>query len=542
MYSKTQLRQFKLPDGERRIEMSKTRNVGRSVDRIAGKVKSMGVGSFAAMAPFIFDIVGPLIAGQIRDGLSGDGVAKVKEWFSGDKISLENIQKALDLLPAEERVKIEAKLAELNEHISLIQHSTLSDDEKKRRIESVSRQYLKSVPGHTSSASAVPAPKDFGEVAASWSPEMHELQRRWFELLPEAEKTKYSENMAHLAPVLVMQLRPFLSEKEGQKRVSGLTDLESSIKGVSLERYKLWYRTMSPVERSAFASMANSKRLTARIVESVLELADVPAPKIPDFETFLDENKVRKSHDGFIRHLDPARRAEFRGFRDRLHPGMLKDKLSGIRWTPDVARDVYTELEFIARGTGGTVFDSTSATEVLDMVRGRLLDEPITDSPKPELDAEKALTIFRLIKSFIPKPKPTAGEKATELLKTGKDVLGKVDTFIKDLLPYEHLTLASIPSNCGSKEEYVHFLVQNGNLESIRSGLVEGSEGILAAEDAILPSDNETIKAQKLDKKRSKDKKFLAALLKDTKFMSKVDAKINARIRELRVEGVKGKK
>ncbi len=499
--------------GRGELEMSKTRNVGRSVDRIAGKVKSMGVGSFAAMAPFIFDIVGPLIAGQIRDGLSGDGVAKVKEWFSGDKISLENIQKALDLLPAEERVKIEAKLAELNEHISLIQHSTLSDDEKKRRIESVSRQYLKSVPGHTSSASAVPAPKDFGEVAASWSPEMHELQRRWFELLPEAEQTKYSENMAHLAPVLVMQLRPFLSEKEGQKRVSGLSDLESSIKGVSLERYKLWYRTMSPAERSAFASMANSKRLTARIVESVLELADVPAPKIPDFETFLDENKVRKSHDEFIRHLDPARRAEFRGFRDRLHPGMLKDKLSGIRWTPDVARDVYTELEFIARGTGGTVFDSAAATEVLDMVRGRLLDEPITDSPKPELDAEKALTIFRLIRSFIPKPKPTAGERASEVLQTVKDLAGSADNFVKDLFPYENLNLPDFADEHEIPSQYVRRIVLDGVVDQCR----EDSEVIIGITAVT-----------EIDKR---NEIFIKRLLNEGKFMGKVDQKVNDSIR-----------
>jgi hypothetical protein len=474
----------------------------------------MGIGSFAAMAPFIFDIVGPLIAHQIRDGFSGDGFAKVKELFTGDKISLENIQKALDLLPAEERIKIEAKLAELNEQISLIQHSSLSDEDKKRRIESVSKQYLKNVPGHASSASTVPASKDFGEVTASWSPEMHDLQRRWFELLPEPEQTEYSDNMPHLAPELASQLRPFLSEKEGQKRVSGLSELEGALKGVSLERYKLWYRTMNPAERSALASMANSKRLTARIVESVLELADVPAPKIPDFETFLDENKIRDIHDEFIKKLDRVSSENFRRFRDHLNPGMLKDKLLRVsHWKPEVARDIYIELEYIAGGSSGAAFDSASATEVLDMVRGRLLDEPITDSPKPELDKEVALTIFRLIKSYIPKPKDSMKDKASKILKVGKDLAGEIDGFIKDTFPYENLALPDFKDENELPRQYVRRIILAGAVDQCR----EESEDLTGITDAT-----------EIDKR---NEIFIKRLLNEDKFMGKVNQKENDSIR-----------
>ncbi len=474
------------------------------------KAKNMGIGTLGAMTPFIFDIVGPMIAAQIRDGLSKGGLDAVKSWFTGDKVSLSDLQRGLDMLPAEERVLIESRLAELNEQINLIQHSSLTEEEKRRRIESISRMYMRDMPmGPAGKATGrIPeAPASLGEIMSTWSPEMHALQREWFNLLTSEEQEKYTKHAAHLAPALAAQLASFVPAKDNQRRASQLTDVEAALRGRSLEQYKLWYRFLDSDGRQELADMAKSKLLTAAIIERVLELAEVPAAKIPDFEDFLDEAKLRKSHDEFIRHLDPGNRREFRDFRDRLHPNVLKEKLSGVRWTPDVARDVFIELENMA-GRAGT-FGTAEAQTVLDMIRDRQLGAPLSDDSKPKLDSDQAKIIFKLIKGNIPKPKQTVAGKAKEYIEIAKDLAGQADEGIKSVFPYDNLVLPDFTDEHELPKDYVARLVQEGALESYR----EAGE----ADDA-----------------------FTQRLLADRKFMGKVDAKVDESIRLRKIAKIRG--
>lgn len=408
---------------------------------VTGKANTMASSVVMTLAPFLSDLVSSYAAHAIRDASRGLLADYVKDWITGKiKPTQDDLQKAAERLPAAQRAQYDQRMAEFREQVQLIDASSLSDDEKRERASKLQQVYIASMQTAKKDEAFDAAPVSLTETLSSWTAEMFQQQLVWHSLLPQKEKDLYTQHEAYLAPLLAKQLQPYVEERDDQRRAPNLSQIENALKKDALKRYQLWLSKLDTTKQEELAKWASDRLLTAAIVERVLLLADVPVPKIDDFEAFLDSANLRSKHDAFMVPLDRGSREEFREFRRFLTPDTLKNQLKkDLTWSPENSRHAFIVLQ-AAVGTW-RAFDEDRAEKILKMLELRLLDAPIPNVARPVLDADKALAIFNLIRGAIPKPKPTASEQLSKGMEMVTSVVATADAAIKKLLPYQDLDL-----------------------------------------------------------------------------------------------------